>query len=114
MPEKQFIVSKVKADNDFTGVNVDGQEMKFSKSGSSFYLKDEGKARELNATLGSGGSKDVVISEIPMANKDGIHNYTFSIKKPKLEKEKEESKWVWVDDGKGKQVMVKKDELPGV
>lgn len=109
MREKQFLVSKVKPDHDFTGVNVDGQDMKFSKSGSSFYLRDAGKAKELDATLGSGGTKDVVISEIPMANKDGIHNYTFSIKKPKLESSGE-SKWVWVDNGKGKQVMVKKDE----
>lgn len=108
--KKQFLVTKTSTDHNVTGVEVDGQKMEFSKSGYSFYLSDEGKARELNRTLGKGSDNpQVVVSEVPMANKDGIHNYTFSIKKPKLEEDDTESKWVWVDDGKGKQKMVRKD-----
>lgn len=113
MPKKQFLVSKVTTDRDVTGVQVDGQEMKFSKSGESFYLSDAGKARELDATLGAGASRDsrqVVISEVPMAKTDGVHNYTFTIKKPKDLESNGESNWVWVDNGKGKQVLVKRED----
>lgn len=115
MRKKQFLVSKAVPDKDFTGFNVDGQEMKFSQSGSSFYVSDPGIAHELREKYGraKGGSRQIAVTEVPMANKDGVHNYTFSIKKPRLEKE-EDSKYVWVSDGKGKQIMVKKDDLPSV
>lgn len=111
MRKKQFLVSKAVPDKDFTGFNVNGQEMKFSQSGSSFYVSDPGIAHELRQKYGRdpGGTRQIAVTEVPMANKDGIHNYTFSVKKPTLEKEEGESKYIWVDDGKGKQVMVKKD-----
>ena len=108
MPKKQYLVSKVSTDPDMTGVEVDGKKMEFSRSGYSFYMSDAGKAKELDATLGQKGSKDVIISEIPMANKDGIHNYTFTVKKPKLEDDTE-SKYEWVEVKPGQYKMVKKD-----
>lgn len=110
MPEKQFLVSKVTRDHDVKGVEVDGQKMEFSKSGSSFFMTDAGKARELDATLGQKGTGDVVISEIPMANKEGIHNYTFSVKKPSEFEDDTESKYEWVEVKPGVQKMVKKEE----
>ena len=113
MPKKQFIVSKVTTDQNVTGVEVDGQKMEFSKSGYSFYMSDEGKAKELDATLGKGASKEdrqIVISEVPMANKDGIHNYTFTVKKPKELVDDTESKVEWVEYKPGKYRMVKKEE----
>ena len=111
MKKKKFLVSKVDTDPNVTGINVDGKDMQFSNSGYSFYLQDEGVAKDIDAKYGKGSSKEnrkVVISEVPMTHREGVHNYTFSIKKPKLESTGE-SKWIWVDDGKGKQIMVKKD-----
>ena len=110
MNKKQFLVSKVSTDPEMTGVEVDGQRMEFSKSGSSFYMTDPGKAKELNDTLGRKGTGDLIVSEIPMANKDGIHNYTFTVKKFKLEDDTE-SKYVWVEVKPGQYKMVKKDDL---
>ena len=80
MGKKKFLVSKVKADRDMTGIRVDGQEMKFSRSGESFYLSDEGMAKEVQQTLGQDGTKDVVVSGLDV--RDRGHKYTFTIRKP--------------------------------
>ena len=110
--KKQFLVSKVKADADITGVSVDGKEMNFSKSGSSFYMKDAAEARDVDQAFGSGtDDPTVVVSEVPMANREGIHNYTWSINKPDLDPGNFKSDYAWVTDGKGKAKRIHREEL---
>ena len=41
--------------------------------------------------------------------KDDIHNYTFLIKKPKKLDDNYEGLWVWKENGKGKQVLVRRE-----
>jgi len=110
MKERQFLVSKVSTDRDMTGVQVGDKVCTFSKSGSSFYLSDPGEANELKQTLGKKGTKDIVVSEVPMANTEGVHNYTFSIRRPDfLEETEEESEFEWVEIRPGKFRRVRKD-----
>lgn len=108
MTKRKFLVSHAKPDKDTVGVEVDGKFMPFSKSGRSFYLSDSGVANELEQTLGTKGTKDVIISEVPEVKKDGVHNYFFTVKKPRLEKEKE-SKFEWVETSPGIKRLVKKE-----
>jgi hypothetical protein len=107
--KKKYLVTKVKPDAKMA-VEVDGKKMNFSKSGYSFFLSDSGVAKAMDQSIGSAGTRDVVISEMPMANKDGIHNYTFTVKKPNL-KQDTESKYEWVEVKPGEYKLRKKDEL---
>ena len=113
MKDRQFLVTKVKPDADMTGVEVDGKKMDFSKSGYSFFLKDAGMAKDMDQTVGSAGTKDVVITEMPRMNKsqDGVHNYTFTVQKPiTIQKDPEESKYEWIEIEPGKKRLVLKEK----
>lgn len=105
---KQFLVSQAKPDLDMKGIKVDGKEMRFSDSGKSFYVSDAAVAKDIDQALGMKATKDVIVSEVPMTNKDGIHNYTFTVKKPELEDGEWESEYEWIEVKPGVYKMVKK------
>ena len=110
MKKRQFLVTKVKPDVNMKGVEIDGQRMDFSKSGYSFYLSDKAKAHALDQALGSAGTRDVVISEVPVP-RDGVHNYTWSIRKPdNLIKDPDDDKYEWVEVKPGVKKLVLKEE----
>ena len=114
--ERKFFVSKTTNDRDFKGVNVDGKQMNFGVNDHSFYLSDPGIAKDLDQTLGKHGTKKVIVTEIPnWKSKDEMsgHYFKFSVRKKVQLEHTTPSDYVWVSDGKGKQVRVHKDMLDG-
>ena len=116
--ERKFLVSKAVPDTDFTGVKVDGKQMNFAKNGDSFYLSDPAVAHDLEQSLGhaKGGAKKLLVTEIPnWKSKDEMsgHYFKFSVRKRVQLKSATPSEYVWVSDGKGKQVRVHKDMVNG-
>jgi hypothetical protein len=109
MKDRRFMVSLAKPDHDMKGVKVDNKEYRFSKSGHSFYVKDHAVAKDIDQAMGQKATKDVVVSEVPMANVDGIHNYTFSVQKPELEDVEREDLFEWVEVSPGIHKLVKRD-----
>ena len=88
MADKKYLVSQAKPDKEKMGISVDGKFMPFSKSGRSFYVSDSGIARDIEQSVGTSGSKDVIISEVPQVKNQNGHKYFFTIQKPEcLEKD---------------------------
>lgn len=111
--ERQFFVSKAVPDSDFTGVNVDGKQMNFQPNSDSFYLSDPGIARDLDQSLGKHGERKVIVTEIPnWKSKDEMsgHYFKWSVRRKVKLESTTPSKYEWIDDGKGGQKLVRKDE----
>ena len=109
--ERKFFVSKAVPDNDFTGVSVEGREMRFNrKHGDSFYLSDPAVARDLDQTLGhSGGEKKILVTEIPnWKSKDEMSGHYFKWSVRKRISLSGPSNYEWVSDGKGRSRLVRK------
>ena len=113
--ERKFFVSKAVPDRDFTGVQVDGREMKFNpRHGESFYLSDPAVAKDLDQTLGhsKGGQKKILVTEIPnWKSKDEMsgHYFKWSVRKRAPLIATTPSKAEWVSDGKGRSRLVRKE-----
>lgn len=73
-------------------VNIDGNEMKFSKKNGSFMTKDPGLAREIEARYGKKGEvvpQETVTVPIYNAGREDGHHYTFTVPEMPWKKDKE-------------------------
>lgn len=87
MKNKKFLVSQVKQDMNYAGIEVDGKKRLYNGGTRHFYVSDPGEAREINESVGMRGSKDFIVSEVPTTNKEGVHTYSFRIRKPECKQE---------------------------
>jgi len=98
---RKFLVSLAKPDPRIKGMDVYGRPRAFSKNGHSFTLSDPGEARELSREFGTGGSGDIIVTEIPSAR--GFKRGGFSNMSPQ-DRRKQMKKDGWVEKSPGKWV----------
>lgn len=101
-----------------TGVELDGQKMKFHRAQSAFWVEDEGKARAIQQKYG----KQVAVTldqqytwHVNNENGNGtrmdnIHHYTFSGVDMSRIRTTRNNGWVWVNVGGGKQVRMRREK----
>jgi len=109
MQKKKFRVIKNTTNPEFTGLEVDGKQMKF-KRGGTFVIDAPGLARDIDKTYGRRGNQTVaVVPYNDHETRELGHNYTFSFPNLPALKTTRDNGYVWVKVDSTRQVRMKRE-----